>query len=661
MKTKKENLDNSFLINPLYYIKVLKSKSIWIILVSIAFLISGVFLVQNFIQPKYKATAKLIRYDKKISMPRDVPYKFQNFNYDTALQTIRTRKNLEQVIEQLNLSTTVEKLYSDFEIKRGRNSDIIEIRYNNYDIHKAVLGANILSKIFLQNFYEVQNAATKEIYNYYEKEKSKIQKELNDSLLKKEQFVKKNKILSIQIQKEYKYKQLNEIDLSLISAKVAQKEFDIKVEEIDKILKKMPKEVQLKYSVRSADRKNLEDKKKELRKLKQRYTSLNPKVKKVMDEISVMRRDLYRQKGKVSIPDETTYGNNPIVTALKIEKSKSKVGILASKTRVNQLEVQKRSIYQQMKQLNVLEKQFNVIESELVQKQKLMNKIIDRLSEVRMALESSLEDFKFLEKATPPKYAQKNYKKAIVLLFGLTGFSLSIAAFILLEFFNPSIKERFDLEKRFDVDVLGVLLNQIKTTALSTKYSLQFIDDFIAACQDNKEPKTILFGSDVSLTGKTFIIEKLMHLLSHQNKKVLYIQTVESSKKEIEGAVLNKALFKEKKINFSMLNKINETTYKAYILNDKRVRNDLLDTQKTQSFFDQLEKSDFDYIFIEISNSHNNHYFLASLGLFCHFVCLVCKYRVSNRKDLKELMVTLRKKGIKNIKGVLNVMDKKYI
>ena len=185
MKNKQNSLDSDFLINPHYYLKVLKNKSLLIILVTILSLVAGITLAQNLIKPTYKATAKLIRYDKKISMPRDVPYKFQNFNYDTALLTIRTRKNLREVIKTLNLKTSIEKLYSAFEIKRARNSDIIEIRYINKDIKKAVEGANVLSKIFLKNFYEVQNAATKEIYKYYEDQEVLTQISINKTLMKK--------------------------------------------------------------------------------------------------------------------------------------------------------------------------------------------------------------------------------------------------------------------------------------------------------------------------------------------------------------------------------------------------------------------------------------------------------------------------------------------
>ena len=661
MKTKTNSVDSDFLINPLYYLKVLKYKAVLIILITVISLIAGVSLAQNTIKPTYKATAKLIRYDKKISMPRDIPYKFQNFNYDTALQTIRTRKNLIEVIAALKLKTSIEKLYSAFEIKRARNSDIIEIRYINKDIQKAVQGANVLSEIFLKNFYEVQNAATKEIYAYYEEQKILIQKDIDISLLKKESFIKKYKVLSLDIQKDNKYKQLNEIQLDLISTKVLQKEFFIKVQEINKNLKEIPQEIQLKYSIRSANKKGLDNKKKELRRLKQRYTLHNPKVKKIVDEITAMETEIFMRKHKKSIPDETTYGNNPIVTALKIEESKSRVGIVSSQTKIRQLEKQQKLIQKEIITLNNLEKRFRIYEKELTNNYSLMNTITQRLNEVKMALESSLEDFKFLERATQPKYAQKSYKKAIVILFGFLGFSLSIAAVLLLEFFNHSIKESFDLEKRFGINVLGTLLDQKEKACLINKYTNEFLDNFISSCSNFKNTKIILFGSDISQTGKSTIIEKLLHFLSHQNTNTLYIQTVPKKEEEIEKSILNDALFNNKDIDFSSFNQINKYTHKAYLLIDEKNEYDLVSTKSCEKFFNSLKNSSYDYIFIETSNCTTNPYLFASLAQFSSFICLVCKYRFSNRKYLQELITILQNKNIKNIKGVLNVIHKKYI
>ena len=72
-----------------------------------------------------------------------------------------------------------------------------------------------------------------------------------------------------------------------------------------------------------------------------------------------------------------------------------------------------------------------------------------------MHLESTQEDFKFLEKAKPPKYPTANYKKAIVL--GLVFFTFLSLTFIFLlrTFFDFRVKLPFDIEKRFNIKLLG--------------------------------------------------------------------------------------------------------------------------------------------------------------------------------------------------------------
>ena len=70
-------------------------------------------------------------------------------------------------------------------------------------------------------------------------------------------------------------------------------EYKTKIKEINIKLKTLPKEVQLEYSVRSADLKAISNKEKELAKLKQKYTKHNPKIKTLKNEIRKMKSWIY--------------------------------------------------------------------------------------------------------------------------------------------------------------------------------------------------------------------------------------------------------------------------------------------------------------------------------------------------------------------------------
>lgn len=181
------------------YLSALRKNWWLILLVGIVFTFIGIGISKAKESNSWSGIAKVIRYDKKISMPTDIPYQFQNFNYETALETIRTRANLIELIKRLELSTTPEALYSKFEIKRGRNSDIIEVIYTTDTKEFAAKGANTLSEIFIKNFYTIQNAAIEKIYAYYENSKQNKVDELEYAKKEIAKFLSKNNLISLKM------------------------------------------------------------------------------------------------------------------------------------------------------------------------------------------------------------------------------------------------------------------------------------------------------------------------------------------------------------------------------------------------------------------------------------------------------------------------------
>ncbi len=655
MKTKNIKTDDSFVINPFYYLKVLTYKAPIILAVTIICALISVYFVNSYSTVIYKAVSKIIRYDKKISMPRDVPYKFQNFNYDTTLQTIRTRKNLNEVIKTLNLDTTVEKLFSSYEIRRRKNSDIIEIFFINKDKNVAVKGADLLTEIFLKNFYEIQNAATKEVLSYYKLQKIDVEKVLENLELQKATFNTKNKILSLDIQKDYKYEQLNEIALNLIDTKVLKNEYTTKIKEITVKLNSIPKEVQLEYSVRSADLKAIDEKEKDLSRLKQRYTLSNPKIKTLQKQIEKMKYNYANNKNKKNIPDEITYGNNPLFTALVIELSQSKIGIVSSQNRILELLEQKLLIENQIKDLNFLEKEYSTIDKQLKEKQQLMTLITQRLNELKIVLDSTQEDFKFLERAKTPKFPESNYKKAIVLVSVIFGFISMVGFFILKSFFDFRIKEVFDINTRFNIELLGNFTDT-HDKKIIRKDSLNFINNFIKA---TKNKKIVLVSSDLEKTGKTYIIDLLTLFSSNIKRKILFIQTVDKNSDEIKDSLIDYS--SSNVLDLKNTNEINEYVDKLYIINDEANDYQLANVKATSKLFEELQNSSYEQIIFELPSYESNPYFFNNLSIYADLVLLVFKANYSNRKKIDIIINEIKNLGLKHVQGVLNVIDKKFI
>ena len=655
MKNKAFKTDDLFIVNPLYFLKELLYKAPSILIAAIIGILVATYFANKFTTVSYKSVAKIIRYDKKISMPKDVPYKFQNFNYDTALQTIRTRENLNEAIKALNLDTTVEKIYSSYEIKRRKRSDIIEILFTNGNKELSVKGANVLAEIFLKNFYKVQNAATKEVLVYYGKQKESLIKEIEVLLSTKEKFNKENKILSIKVQKDYKYEQLNEVALNLIDTKVLKNEYETKIKQINIKLKQIPKEVQLEYSVRSADLKAIANKEKELDAMNQKYTKHNPKIKTLKKEIAKMKSQYANKKNKKSIPDEITYGNNPLFTALIIELSQSKIGVISSTNRIKELFEQQNNIENEIKELNILEKKYSVIAKKIDEKNSLLDLVTKRQNELKIALESSQEDFKFLERAKPPKYPESNFKKAMILGTGFLSALVFTGFFILKLFFDFRIKGAFDIERRFNIKLIGEFFNT-KDNNIIKENTMDFITSFMKTM---KNKKIVLLGSDVASTGKTHISEVLTYFCSTTKQKVLYIETVSEITPEIEGSIINCSDIEN--LKFDNVNVVNEYVHKLYIQDSEINDYYLANTNISEKLFENLKTNDYDLVLFEVLAFGVNTYFFKNFAPLADLVLLVFKCNSSSRKTIDPVVEEINSLGISHVKGVLNVIDNKSI
>ena len=374
---------------------------------------------------------------------------------------------------------------------------------------------------------------------------------------------------------------------------------------------------------------------------------------KLQSEITFMIEDLKKIKNKKVIPDEITYGNNPLYIALKIELSQSNIGISTATNRIKEIKNQQVELEKEIKKLNALQKKFSVIENKLQQKNTLQNTIISRLNEVKIALDSSQEDFKFLEKATRPEYPESNYKKMIVIFFCFSGVLVSISIIVIQMFFDLRVKDIYDIEDRFNIKLLGKFI-KTDDKEVQKRDNIDFVNSFL---NETIDKKIILFSSDVEKTGKTKIIDKLTYHLSHHNKKILSIQTVQSSTPDIENATIDYLNSVSLNDSLSQANKINENIDKLYILDDSNKEYLLTDKKIVKVLFDGLIASTYDYVLFEIPSFQNNPYFFINMSVYADMNCLIFRGNHSTRKVIVELLTQKDKFNIKNIKGVINDLE----
>ncbi|MFT5662490.1 MAG: succinoglycan biosynthesis transport protein ExoP [Sulfurimonas sp.] len=643
--------ENLFLIEPIRYIQVLR-KNVWLILFGmIIFTAMGVVIATTKESKSWSAIAKVIRYDKKISIPSDVPYQFQDFNYETALETIRTRANLVELIQDLNLTTTPEALFSKFEIKRGRNSDIIEVIFTDSDKKLAAQAANQLSHIFIKNFFIIQNAAIEKISHYYEKSKQIKIKDLEKAKKDISFFLSKNKLISLEHELQMKYDQLNIIQLQKLQNKTHIQALKTTIQETSISLKKLPDDVKLRYAVRSAKKKFLEQKRKELQTLKKKYTVSHPKIKSLVGEITQIQKSIQKQKNVV--PDEVTYGTNPLKSEMNIDLSKAKIAYASAKNTDISLETQIQKLKNKIANLSSLKKHFDQLSMHKEEAKDQLKIISNRLYDLKMTIGSSKEDFKLFEKAQIPKYPKPSYKKIIVIMFSILGLTLSIVIILIREFLNDSIKTKFDLAQRFGIGEVTQLARD-KVLSDKIKHSFSYLANSLIT-SNCIGTKIISVGSDIPKAVNPNVISLLLEQLNQQNKKTLHIEitSIMDNEEHAKCMSIEKIL-----INVSH---INDNIDKAYwcIKEDYSIYTP--NVQQINSLILELTKLRYDYIIIQVPPySEAEHFVPVLLDLSDNFI-LTTKFGVSSRKVIYQFMKQIKDEDISKIKGVINETHRHFI
>jgi polysaccharide biosynthesis transport protein len=655
MKNTAKIKENHYLIEPMRYLSALR-KNWWVVLlVGIVFTFGGIGISKAKESKSWSGIAKVIRYDKKISMPTDIPYQFQNFNYETALETIRTRANLLELIKRLELRTTPESLYSKFEIKRGRNSDIIEVIYTTDTKELAPKGANTLSEIFIKNFYTIQNAAIEKIYAYYENSKQNKVTELEYAKKEIAKFLNKNDLISLKNELEMLYSQLNIIQLERLQNQTKTKAFKTAIREIRSSLKSLPDEVKLRYAVRSANKKALELKIKELQRLKKVYTSVHPKIKMIQSEIQQIKNTIKQEKS--AAPDEVTYGSNPLKDEMKIELSKTKIAYATAINSEVALQVQIKELKKNITNLSSLKKQFDKLNTNKEEAQSQLKLVSDRLYDLKITIGSSKEDFKFFERAKEPKFPKPSYKKVIVTVLGVFGIILAIALIIVREFLNNSVKTKFDLSERFGIkEVVQLPIGKELTNDI--KHSFSYLaNSLISSSSDNT--KLIAVGSDIPKGMSTNVISMLLEQLNQQNKNTLYVEIVTNADEEIAHKAFS--LKNRPSKETLSVNHISENIDKAYWTIEQNYSIFIPEAESITLVVEQLRGLGYDYVIVQLPPYSEAEHFVPTLVDLSDAFLLIAEFGISSRKVIHQLVRRIEESSIDKIKGVINETHKYFI
>ena len=633
-----------------------KSKIKWIAIITLSFMLLVSIIVSIKVKPLWKASCRVIRMQKNISTPTDMPYLYNSFDINTILETARSRPIILAIMDKLEMEGyKPEEVGRMIEVQRGYRSNVLNFSVTDTDVYRAVEMANVLGQTFIEKSTEMQNASADSVYSYYSSERDKsIAKisELEKNILA---FQKEHDVISIDSERDQLYEKLKLVEVRKIETLIKIDEMRVKITDLEKKMAQLPQEVMMTWTFTNTDEKKLILLKKELELLLTRYTPINPKVQNLQAEIDTLEIKIASPDRLPEPPDNTSWGPNGLIQTYEVDKTRYEGELKAAKANLIGYQNEINAIKSNLIHFNAINDNHLELQRQLELSRDVLRIIEGRIAESRMALDTNTNDFQLFEPAVLPQYPVNISKKLIVLASGfLMGFIL-VVFYLGKELFDFRVKSKLDYDKYISIPLLGQIPSEEGANANKFYANLQYmLDNLFDVIKGVPKPPVITIGSAHPETGKSFLMNEFSKMLG-STSKVLVIQCVKDLSIEIEDYEINTYLDDDKSFE---VKEISRNINKCYFWTGEQIFKKMYNTSDFHKLYGLF--MEYDYILWEMFPSNYNIQLYHAVTKSADANLLVGRFKYSPKTDIFNLANYLHDKDVQNVYGILNDIPKEY-
>ena len=633
-----------------------KSKIKWIILITLSFMVLISIIVSIKVKPSWRANCRVIRMQKNISTPTDMPYLYNAFDINTILETARSRPIILSIMEKLDMQGfQPEEVGRMIEVQRGNRSNVLSFSVTHSDPELAVQMANILGETFIETSTKLQNASADSVFNYYSKEREESLSKIAELEKRIIDFQKEHDVISIESERDQLYEKLKLLEIRKTETLIKIDEMIVKIDDLEMKMAELPKEVMMTWTFINNDEKELALLKKELELLMTRYTKLNPKVQNLQAKIDTLKSKIANPDRPIEPPDNTSWGPNGLIQTYEVDKTRYEGELKAAKVNLVSYKNEIDAVKKQLQHLNTINDNHLELQRKLELNKDVLRIIEGRIAESRMALDTNTNDFQLFERAVMPKYPVNISKKLLVLVSGiLMGFIL-VVFFIGKELFDFRVKSKLDYEKYIGIPLLGQIPAEEGANANKFYANLQYIlDNLFDVIKGVPSPPVITIGSVNPQTGKSFIMDEFSKMLG-STSKVLIIECVKELSIEIEDYEINVYLDDDKQFE---VKEVARNINKCYFWTGEQIFKKMYKTSDFYKLYGLF--MGYDYILWEMFPSSYNIQLYHAVTKSADVNIIVGRFRYSPKTDIFNLVNYLHEKEVQKVYGILNNIPKEY-
>jgi len=418
--------------------------------------------------------------------------------------------------ERISLERNLGKIKNGLKITPIRNTELIQISFENKNPQLASDMVNTLMKEFLQITMEGQLTSFRSADVYLTKQITEAKIKLEKSEKELNQYARRTGIVSLDSKLNLVMRQLEEVNGALVQAVTNR----INRESLYRQTQKDGAE-NLPAVVNNEIIQNL---KKQYSDLLSQYQVLSTVFKDDYPEIKKIRAQMDDLQNRYTLELKRAMDS----IRLEYEAALDKEERLKKKA-----EEQKKLTID----LNDRATQYKILRREVVSNKEVYNSLLSRSKEIEASVGSAKDNIEIIDLARPPLGPYKPKVMLQLLLGILVGLFGGVGLAFLLEYMDNTVKDPEEFAQRYRIPVLGLLPFVEKESEDIREIALKFYNDPKAPLSEavrtamfsvelssaETPPKTILITSVLPNAGKTTISSNLSLSLLPGGSKVLLI------------------------------------------------------------------------------------------------------------------------------------------
>lgn len=506
----------------------------WLVVVTASLVTLSVLAMILFAVDRYwQASTTLIKrsHQDRMALAERDPFKSQDYNLATLIDTLKLPSSLEKVRDSLGLQTSITTLARAIEVSLGRESKIINLKVTWDDPEIAAQAANIVAETFIERTRGLMRDDAKTAYNYYFAQLEESRSKASQLSARVLEFKQKNGISDLDAETKVILEEMSRLQ-GEYNTRLAETDAlrEAKKRLIDAIAEE-PEQV-ITYTIYRSPLKNrLAEYEWELRDALSKYTSENPKVIKLKQRISALKQMIELNRDE-AVP-ENTYTPNTKLEEMELRQQQITDDIMLYEAMAGALRQTIGDMEQKLGIIATQDKEFMLLRAQLDGMLKLENQLAQRVEETRLAMQRNEASFDIVERAIPPTDPLPSGRKLLAVVGLFLGVSSGLLLAIVLELRDPFLRSKRDVIKItgneicLEVPALGddqsglVDIND-PISALSNLYR-GLVNDVDA--MNNLQNKITGIASIESSIGRSMVSANLAFARSLKGQQTLVIDT----------------------------------------------------------------------------------------------------------------------------------------